>query len=77
MNVDKSRIMKALRDEIKNKIEAPKEIVHCEHCIIKKAVLHKDGIVWRCPHRTHDVNMNGFCENGTRMNQEEQKDGEV
>lgn len=39
-------------------------VVLCEHCIIKKAVQHKDGIVWRCPHRTGDVKMEGFCEMG-------------
>ena len=66
MKVDKSRIMKVFRDERKNKIEAPKEIVHCEYCIIKKAVPHKDGTVWRCPHRTGDVKMEGFCESGVR-----------
>lgn len=64
MNVDKSKIMKAFWDERKKKVEFPKEIVHCEHCIIKKAVPHKDGIVWRCPHRTGDVKMEGFCEMG-------------
>lgn len=66
MSVDKSRILKAFRDERKSKIEAPKEIVHCEHCTVKKAVQHKDGIVWRCPHRTGDVKMDGFCESGVR-----------
>ena len=66
MKVDKSRIMKAFLDERKNKIEDPKEIVHCEDCIIKKAVPHKDGIVWRCPHRMGDVKMEGYCESGVR-----------
>jgi hypothetical protein len=42
------------------------EIVHCQHCTIKKAVQHKDGIVWRCPHRTGDVKMEGYCESGVR-----------
>ena len=41
-------------------------IVHCEHCTVKKAVQHKDGNVWRCPHRTGDVKMEGFCESGVR-----------
>ena len=45
------------------------EIVHCQECIIKKAVSHKDGIVWRCPHRTGDVKMEGFCESGVRMDE--------
>ena len=43
-----------------------KTIVLCEHCIIKKAVPRKDGIVWRCPHRTGDVKMEGYCESGVR-----------
>jgi hypothetical protein len=50
--------------------EAPtvnaEQVVHCEHCTIKKAVPHKDGIVWRCPHRTGDVKMEGYCESGVR-----------
>lgn len=43
-----------------------RKVVLCEDCIIKKAVPHKDGIVWRCPHRTGDVKMEGFCESGVR-----------
>lgn len=43
-----------------------KTVVHCEHCTVKKAVQHKDGIIWRCPHRTHDVKMDGYCESGVR-----------
>lgn len=46
------------------------EVVHCEHCTIKKAVQHKDGIVWRCPHRTGDVKMEGYCESGVRVNED-------
>lgn len=42
------------------------QIVHCQYCTIKKAVPHKDGIVWRCPHRTGDVKMEGYCESGVR-----------
>ena len=42
------------------------DIVHCCNCTIKKAVPHKDGIVWRCPHRTGDVKMEGYCESGVR-----------
>lgn len=45
-------------------------VVHCEHCTIKKAVQHKDGIVWRCPHRTGDVQMDGFCESGVRASED-------
>ena len=44
-------------------------IVRCCNCIIKKAVPHKDGIVWRCPHRTGDVKMEGYCESGVRGNE--------
>ena len=43
-------------------------VVRCCNCTIKKAVPHKDGIVWRCPHRTHDVKMEGYCESGVRAN---------
>lgn len=45
------------------------EVVHCENCTIKKAVQHKDGIVWRCPHRTGDVKMDGYCESGARVDE--------
>ena len=44
-------------------------VVHCEHCTIKKAVQHQDGIVWRCPHRTGDVKMEGYCESGVRADE--------
>ena len=50
--------------EIQKNLPELEFIVHCEHCTVKKAVLHKDGIVWRCPHRTGDVKMEGFCESG-------------
>jgi hypothetical protein len=43
-----------------------RRIVLCRDCTIKKAVPHKDGIVWRCPNRTHDVSMDGYCEYGRR-----------
>ncbi len=46
-----------------------KEVVHCQDCTIKKAVPHKDGMVWRCPHRTGDVKMEGFCEMGVRIDE--------
>lgn len=45
------------------------KVVLCEDCIIKKAVPHKDGIVWRCPHRTGDVKMEGYCESGVRADE--------
>lgn len=41
-------------------------VVLCRDCIIKKAVLRKGGTVWRCPHRTGDVKMEGYCESGVR-----------
>lgn len=50
-------------------VEMDLEVVtRCKHCTIKKAVPHKDGIVWRCPHRTGDIKMEGFCESGVRGN---------
>ena len=42
------------------------EIVHCQECIIKKAVKRSDGYIWRCPYRTNEVNMDGYCEHGRR-----------
>lgn len=42
------------------------KVVRCQYCTIKKSVQHKDGLVWRCPHRTGDVKMDGFCESGVR-----------
>lgn len=51
--------------EMQPKVDAV-QVVHCEYCTIKKAVQHKDGIVWRCPHRTGDVKMDGYCESGVR-----------
>lgn len=45
-------------------------IVYCQDCIIKKAVPHKDGTVWRCLHRTGDVKMEGYCESGARGNED-------
>ena len=43
-----------------------KEIVHCRDCANKRAVQRKDGMIWRCPHRTGDVKMEGYCESGVR-----------
>lgn len=51
--------------EMQPKVDAV-PVVHCEYCTIKKAVPHQDGIVWRCPHRTGDVKMEGYCESGVR-----------
>ena len=42
-------------------------VIRCQECAVKRAVQRRDGIVWRCPHRTNDVDMNGFCENVARM----------
>ena len=47
-----------------------RKTVHCEHCINKRAVQRKDGLVWRCPHRTSDVQMDGFCESGVRLDED-------
>ena len=41
-------------------------VVRCCNCIIKKAVPHKDGMIWRCPHMTGNVKPEGFCEYGRR-----------
>lgn len=41
-------------------------VIRCQDCTVKKAVQHKDGIVWRCPHRTGDVKMEGYCESGAK-----------
>lgn len=69
-DVDKEELIKALqydREQYQKGFKDGKEsIVHCQDCTIKKAVQHKDGIVWRCPHRTGDVKMEGFCESGAR-----------
>ena len=73
-DVDKEELIKALkydREQYQKGFKDGKEsIVHCEHCTIKKAVQHKDGIIWRCPHRTHDVKMDGYCESGVRADGE-------
>lgn len=70
IDVDKEELLRALeydRDQYMiGFLDGRDQIVHCEHCIIKKAVPHRDGIVWRCPHRTGDVKMDGFCESGVR-----------
>lgn len=44
-------------------------VIRCQDCILKKEVPHKDGIIWRCPHRTGDVKMEGYCESGARGNE--------
>ena len=51
--------------EMQPKVDA-EPVVHCEHCTVKKAVQHKDGTIWRCPHRTGDIKMDGYCESGVR-----------
>jgi len=63
----KGTVMAALRTMIENAPEEAVElVVHCQDCIIKRAVQRKDGLVWRCPHRTGDVKMEGYCESGVR-----------
>lgn len=58
-------ISEIIRHIDKDAIDA-EPVTRCKHCTIKKAVQHKDGIVWRCPHRTGDVKMEGYCESGVR-----------
>lgn len=60
----------ATADEIKElskNIPTAILVVRCQECAVKRAVQRRDGIVWRCPHRTNDVDMNGYCECGTRI----------
>ena len=45
------------------------EIVHCGECAIRRAVQIDTGMIWRCPHRTGDVDMDGFCESGVRSDE--------
>ena len=66
MNVRDYKVLKAIWNEKEKEFESLKEIVHCKDCTIKKAVPHKDGIVWRFPHRTGDVKPEGYCESGVR-----------
>lgn len=46
------------------------EIVHCEECNNKRAVQKNGGMIWRCPYRTDDVHMDGYCESGVRMDED-------
>ena len=66
MNVRDYKALKAIWDEREKIVEAKKEIIHCKDCTLKKAVQRKDGLIWRCPHRTGDVKMDGYCESGVR-----------
>ena len=59
-------VQKWFREELEEVEIDWEAVTRCEHCTIKKAVQHKDGIVWRCPHRTGDVKPEGFCEYGRR-----------
>lgn len=72
--VNEEELMKALNYDREQYQKGYKDgrgsVVRCRECTIKKAVPHKDGIAWRCPHRTNDVDMNGFCESGARMKRE-------
>ena len=59
----------ATEEEMKNiskNLPALRRVILCEHCTIKKAIHYKGGMIWRCPHRTGDVKMEGFCEYGRR-----------
>ena len=69
-DVDEKELMKALNYDREQYQKGYKDgrgsLVRCRECTIKKAVPHKDGIVWRCPHRTGEVKMEGYCESGVR-----------
>ena len=69
MNVRDYKVLKAIWDEREAIAEAKKEIIRCKDCILKKAVQRKDGLIWRCPHRTGDVKMVGYCECGVRVDE--------
>lgn len=71
IEVDKEELLRALEYDRKQYqigfVDGREQIVHCEYCILKKAVPHKDGMIWRCPYSTVDVDLNGFCHRGVRM----------
>ena len=74
LDVDKEELLKALNYDREQYQKGYKDgrgsLVRCRDCIIKKAVPHRDGIAWRCPHRTGDVKMEGFCESGVRADED-------
>lgn len=43
-------------------------VVLCQDCTCKKAIAIGRVMVWRCPFSTVDVELNGFCHRGRRMN---------
>ena len=49
------------------KPEEPK-IVHCRDCTLKRAVHVRGGMIWRCPERTTDVRLAGYCDKGVPSN---------
>lgn len=65
-------LMANAKDPDKKFQEFLDQVVFCHECANKRAVQCRDGIVWRCPHRTNDVDMNGFCESGARMKPEKE-----
>lgn len=42
------------------------EIVRCEECCLKRAVIIGDRFVYRCPFSTCDVDLDGYCHRGRR-----------
>ena len=45
------------------KPEEPK-ITYCKECTLKRAVPVRGGMIWRCPERTTDVHLAGYCDKG-------------
>lgn len=45
------------------------KIVMCKDCCLKRAIVSGGILVYRCPHRTGDVDMDGFCESGVRSDE--------
>lgn len=43
-------------------------VVLCKDCACKKAVSIGRVMVWRCPFSTVDVELDGFCHRGRKMN---------
>ncbi len=47
-----------------------RKIVLCKDCSCKKAVQIGRVMAWRCPYSTVDVDLNGFCHRGVKMNED-------
>lgn len=45
-------------------------VVHCRDCACKKAVSIGRVMVWRCPHSTVDVDLDGYCHRGVKMSED-------